>query len=269
MTGYQYTAPNDYRTFCDIVEYHNSLQHHGIKNQKWGVRRFQNDDGSLTPAGKERYKKEGLKKRDIQSVTKEKDLDKKTLANTERRFYKGAKIAVAGLGASFVAKRLFAKAAANTLTGEGSAAGIGARVGAGTLLATAATGAGIAATVLGAKGALTQRNISKRRQEIRNPNGSLNRKDIKNASASQLNAKERANAGKWLKAGALAGGAAGATALGVKKYGGLSTVAGKRALAGGAALSLASLATMERAAINDSRIERRRRKLDKEKKNKR
>lgn len=33
----------------------NNLQHHGIKGQKWGIRRFQNKDGSLTPAGKERY----------------------------------------------------------------------------------------------------------------------------------------------------------------------------------------------------------------------
>ena len=31
------------------------LYHHGIKKQKWGVRRFQNEDGSLTPRGKERY----------------------------------------------------------------------------------------------------------------------------------------------------------------------------------------------------------------------
>ena len=31
------------------------LYHHGIKGQKWGVRRFQNKDGSLTPAGKKRY----------------------------------------------------------------------------------------------------------------------------------------------------------------------------------------------------------------------
>ena len=32
------------------------LQHHGIKRQRWGVRRFQNYDGSLTDAGRERAK---------------------------------------------------------------------------------------------------------------------------------------------------------------------------------------------------------------------
>ena len=31
------------------------LVHHGIKGQKWGRRRYQNNDGSLTPAGRERY----------------------------------------------------------------------------------------------------------------------------------------------------------------------------------------------------------------------
>ncbi len=30
------------------------LKHHGIKGQKWGVRRYQDEDGSLTPAGKRR-----------------------------------------------------------------------------------------------------------------------------------------------------------------------------------------------------------------------
>lgn len=30
------------------------LYHYGIKGQKWGVRRYQNKDGSLTPAGKKR-----------------------------------------------------------------------------------------------------------------------------------------------------------------------------------------------------------------------
>ena len=33
----------------------NELYHHGIDGQKHGIRRFQNLDGSLTPAGRERY----------------------------------------------------------------------------------------------------------------------------------------------------------------------------------------------------------------------
>ena len=33
----------------------NYLSHHGIIGQKWGVRRFQNEDGTLTEAGKDRY----------------------------------------------------------------------------------------------------------------------------------------------------------------------------------------------------------------------
>jgi hypothetical protein len=32
------------------------LKHWGIKGMKWGVRRYQNKDGSLTPAGKKRRK---------------------------------------------------------------------------------------------------------------------------------------------------------------------------------------------------------------------
>lgn len=31
------------------------LMHHGIKGQKWGVRRWQNSDGTLTSEGKQRY----------------------------------------------------------------------------------------------------------------------------------------------------------------------------------------------------------------------
>lgn len=35
--------------------YTNELYHHGIKGQKWGVRRYQNANGTLTSAGKKRY----------------------------------------------------------------------------------------------------------------------------------------------------------------------------------------------------------------------
>lgn len=38
-----------------VCSRNDELSHHGIKGQKWGVRRFQNKDGSLTPAGKRRY----------------------------------------------------------------------------------------------------------------------------------------------------------------------------------------------------------------------
>lgn len=36
-------------------DYNNELYHHGIKGQKWGVRRYQNADGSYTGVGRRRY----------------------------------------------------------------------------------------------------------------------------------------------------------------------------------------------------------------------
>lgn len=38
-----------------IIRNNNYLEHYGIKGQHWGIRRYQNEDNSLTPAGKERY----------------------------------------------------------------------------------------------------------------------------------------------------------------------------------------------------------------------
>ena len=44
-----------FNDFSDTEGY--SLEHHGILGMKWGVRRYQNKDGSLTSTGKERLKK--------------------------------------------------------------------------------------------------------------------------------------------------------------------------------------------------------------------
>lgn len=38
--------------------YNNELKHHGIIGQKWGIRRFQNSDGTLTAEGRRRYDSE-------------------------------------------------------------------------------------------------------------------------------------------------------------------------------------------------------------------
>lgn len=45
------------------------LYHWGIKGQKWGVRRFQNKDGSLTPEGKKRYDDESGAPKDKSKTT--------------------------------------------------------------------------------------------------------------------------------------------------------------------------------------------------------
>jgi hypothetical protein len=47
---------NDLREF--LRQYNNYLMHYGIKGMHWGIRRYQNPDGSLTELGKKRYAEE-------------------------------------------------------------------------------------------------------------------------------------------------------------------------------------------------------------------
>lgn len=57
------------------------LAHHGVLGQKWGVRRYQNPDGSLKSAGRKRYAKSDIRSRVDKAKEAKKDakLDKKIL----------------------------------------------------------------------------------------------------------------------------------------------------------------------------------------------
>ena len=52
--------------------YTSELYHHGIKGQKWGVRRFQNLDRSYTAAGKKRYAEKSSGRNGMSDSTKKK-----------------------------------------------------------------------------------------------------------------------------------------------------------------------------------------------------
>ena len=53
------------------IHYDSVIKHHGIKGQKWGVRRYQYSDGSLTEAGKKRYDRDASERgyKDYDEIT--------------------------------------------------------------------------------------------------------------------------------------------------------------------------------------------------------
>lgn len=59
------------------------LVHHGIRGQKWGIRRYQNPDGTLTEEGKERYGISG-KSQTEKGLKREARDFKKALRKTQR-----------------------------------------------------------------------------------------------------------------------------------------------------------------------------------------
>ena len=79
--------------------YDNELYHFGIKGQKWGIRRYQNPDGSLTELGKQKY---GTKKNFEEHQNKVKARNKK-IAKTVAV---GAGTSAAAAGAAIAAKHI-------------------------------------------------------------------------------------------------------------------------------------------------------------------
>ena len=78
------------------------LAHHGVKGQKWGVRRYQNEDGSLTPAGKRRYLS-GSAQQLVKSAVKTAGTTHKLATNVGLATHKGA--TAAGVGTHKVATK--------------------------------------------------------------------------------------------------------------------------------------------------------------------
>lgn len=78
----------------------NTLKHWGIKGMRWGVRRYQNEDGTLTDAGKKRYDRDTKDMSDKKKAKAEPDVDKwvgedmrntKNLADQSRQAVNDAK----------------------------------------------------------------------------------------------------------------------------------------------------------------------------------
>ena len=58
----------------------NYIEHHGIKGMHWGVRRYQNPDGSLTAAGRKRY---GYREQDIKRFKSSNEASRRSISKNQ------------------------------------------------------------------------------------------------------------------------------------------------------------------------------------------
>lgn len=67
------------------------IYHHGVKGQRWGFRRYQNKDGSLTPAGERRLKKQRAKNLEKARKAAAEKRERERVAAEEKAKYEAAK----------------------------------------------------------------------------------------------------------------------------------------------------------------------------------
>lgn len=107
------------------VEY---IAHHGILGQRWGIRRFQNEDGSLTSAGKARYGSGNLtntsSSKSSNSITRNTNERQKLTPEQKEKVKKAAIIGASAIGtalAIYGGYKLVKSGKVNRLTKNGTA----------------------------------------------------------------------------------------------------------------------------------------------------
>lgn len=100
------------------IYYPDYLYHYGIKGQKWGVRRFQKKDGTLTSEGKKRYSEDSDSKKTDDNQSKDvPQKEKKQLTRKQK-----AAIAGAAIVAAYATYKFIDSGKANQLIAKGRAA---------------------------------------------------------------------------------------------------------------------------------------------------
>ena len=66
------------------MDRNNELKHYGILGMKWGIRRYQNKDGTLTPEGRKRLKLEDYDQNHNQDITLKKGTKMSRVVSTRR-----------------------------------------------------------------------------------------------------------------------------------------------------------------------------------------
>lgn len=97
----------------------NALYHHGVKGQKWGIRRYQNPDGTWTNAGKQRY---GDSDGDLAGS------EKKTSNDTKKKVVIGVATGAAIITGTVLTAYLVKKYGAKNISDIGEKASVGKEV---------------------------------------------------------------------------------------------------------------------------------------------